>query len=259
MKDLSIKGSKMSGNTKESSQPPTTSSGRKKRVNRSSSTPPEADSISYVAAQAGRRFGSLEVTSAERRYLKPKCRAAYVETLCTVCGNVRWMSWDMMIRHGVRDCKVCLRPVSLPKWLTNRLRKARLRCTDPNHRVWHRYGGRGIEYRFKDVYSGALWVSQNLGLHPEKKLDRIDNNGHYEPGNLRWATQREQCWNTEKAVLKGWIYDPAEWPFAGPTVRAKLLKGYSREEILEQARAIAKRQKGKNWRVIAERLASMTS
>jgi hypothetical protein len=249
----------MSGNTKESSQQPTTSSGRKKRVHRSSSTPPEAVSISFVAGQEGRRFGPLVVTSAERRYLKPKSRMCYVETQCKDCKTVRWMSWDMLTRHGVKNCQACLRPMSLPSWLTNRMRKAMLRCTDPNNHVWHRYGGRGIEYRFPDVYSGALWVAQNLGVEPEKKLDRIDNNGHYEPGNLRWVTQQEQCWNTEKSVLKGWVYHPEEWPFAASTVRVKLLKGYSREQILDQARAIAARQKGKNWRGIAARLASMTS
>lgn len=40
----------------------------------------------------------------------------------------------------------------------------------------------------------AVWVQENLGLHKEMELDRIDNNGHYTPGNLRYLSRRHnQC------------------------------------------------------------------
>ena len=76
------------------------------------------------------------------------------------------------------------------------------RCTNPNNIGFSNYGGRGIEFKFASVRGFAEWVSDNLGVKPslQHSIDRIDNNGHYEPGNLRWATASEQARN--KRVYK---------------------------------------------------------
>jgi hypothetical protein len=60
---------------------------------------------------------------------------------------------------------------------------------NPKDQAYERYGGRGIQFRFKSPLAMAMWVEANLGLHPELQLDRIDNEGHYEAGNLRYATR----------------------------------------------------------------------
>lgn len=69
---------------------------------------------------------------------------------------------------------------------------AKARCQNPNNTGWKHYGGRGIEFRFDSFRS----FYELLGPRPDKhSLDRIDNDGHYEAGNVRWATARQQLSN----------------------------------------------------------------
>lgn len=71
----------------------------------------------------------------------------------------------------------------------------RQRCLNSNHPFYARYGGRGIKIC-------ATWESfeqfrVDMGQRPRGlKLERINNDGNYEPGNCRWATQSEQLRNT---------------------------------------------------------------
>lgn len=71
------------------------------------------------------------------------------------------------------------------------------RCTNPNKREWPHYGGRGIQV-CSEWMGSFLAFYQHIGPRPSDKhsLDRIDVNGNYEPGNVRWATQQEQIENT---------------------------------------------------------------
>ena len=79
---------------------------------------------------------------------------------------------------------------------------ARGRCTNKRQAQYDNYGGRGVKFVFPSSLEAALWVLNNLGERPSPRhsLDRIDNNGHYEPGNLRWATATEQ--NRNKRAYK---------------------------------------------------------
>lgn len=76
------------------------------------------------------------------------------------------------------------------------------RCINPNNLAFSNYGGRNIQFKFFSVRSFAEWVADNLGVKPTPlhSIDRIDNNGNYESGNLRWATFSEQARN--KRVYK---------------------------------------------------------
>lgn len=66
---------------------------------------------------------------------------------------------------------------------------AKSRCTYPRVKCYNRYGGRGIRFLFTSFQQ----FLDELGPRPEgKTLDRKDVNGHYEPGNVRWATDEEQ-------------------------------------------------------------------
>ena len=80
------------------------------------------------------------------------------------------------------------------------------RCSDPNFKAAHRYSGRGItvcEEWANDPWAFIRYVEENLGPKLEgMTLDRLNNDGNYEPENIRWATQSEQLLNQERYIRK---------------------------------------------------------
>jgi len=126
------------------------------------------------------------------------------------CGREKLVVKSNLFSGGVKCCGQCQaqRQAALRRGsgrtpeeadVAMTLYAARHRCSDPRDKGYPNYGGRGIEFRFSSIEEGIAWVMAELGPRPHTKpvttLDRIDNNGHYEPGNLRWTDTFTQARN----------------------------------------------------------------
>lgn len=119
------------------------------------------------------------------------------------------------------------------------------RCTLITHEKYHHYGGRGIEVckewqNFETFYE---WAMSN-GYSDELTIDRINNDGNYEPTNCRWVTQKAQANNKRNNVLITHNNENktiAEWSeFANipqSVLQWRLNKGWSGDKLLAPVRS----------------------
>lgn len=115
----------------------------------------------------------------------------------------------------------------------------RQRCENPKCKYYEYYGGRGIRVcsRWRN-YDNFL---NDLGRRPTPAhtIERINNDGNYEPGNCRWATRTEQLNNTRKNVrieLNGETHTLAEWKrllkLPRGRLEARLKRGWTIDKAL---------------------------
>jgi hypothetical protein len=145
----------------------------------------------------GKRFGHLKVLRFshvnERRQGSWTCRCDCGAECNAISGDLnggnRQSCGCSFEKHGMA------RTVEYQSYA-----KAKYRCTNPDDLRWADYGGRGIKFKFKSFEE----FFAELGLRPAgKSLDRFPNNdGHYEVGNVRWATAREQISNRRPCNAK---------------------------------------------------------
>lgn len=106
-----------------------------------------------------------------------------------------------------------------PDYYYNLWRRIRQCCYDKNYQAYHNYGARGIivyepwRNSFEQFLQGLI---EDVGMRPSPNhsLDRKDNDGHYEPGNLKWSTVSEQgrnCRGNRTATVDGQTKTIAEW------------------------------------------------
>ena len=114
---------------------------------------------------------------------------------------------------------------------------ARDRCRNKKNESYPRYGGRGIEFRFKSFKE--FYAELGPRPSPQHTLDRINNNGHYERGNVRWATAIEQAnnkRNNHRVTAFGETKSLSDWSrvtsFPASAIKKRLKRRWDAEKTL---------------------------
>lgn len=211
-----------------------------------------------VEVVKGQRFGRLRYME-EVSEVNGRRRARFI---CD-CGNIT----EAQV-HGVRYGKTkscgCLlvdalrsfsfqhggtvNKKSTPEYMT--WLAMRERCLSPKNNMYPRYGGRGITVCDEWKHSFSSFLSA-VGCKPSPahSLDRYpNNNGNYEPGNVRWATRTEQARNKEclpQVSARGEIHLICEWAeisgIPARLISARMKKGWTAERAIFEAINIEKR------------------
>ena len=137
--------------------------------------------------------------------------------------------------EALRQCLLCR---SLRQTWAHMIR----RCYDKNDPYYYRYGGRGITVCDAWRFSFEAFA-RDMGKRPTggHQIDRISNDGNYEPANCRWATRKEQCRNKSDnrlLTMGGRTLPIAEWAeetgILGSTIRARVDDGWTVERALTE-------------------------
>ena len=165
----------------------------------------------------GQKYERLAVVS-----FAGKSKSSHLLWLCRCdCGNERIVEGGNLRRGNTKSCGCLKLQIMTERFTTHGGRgtlgytsyiDAKRRCTNPNTKNFHHYGGRGIKF----LFNGFEEFFADVGPRPGKEysLDRINNEGNYEPGNCRWATikiqsrnkrtNRNLTYQNETLCLKSW-------------------------------------------------------
>lgn len=149
-----------------------------------------------MAIPLGTVFGNLTVIAEAPRNkfghvcYTVKCRCG--NTKIKNASDIRIFLTRSVKNNSCGNCQVLVAYVKHYRAWTN----MKSRCYNPRHRSYHLYGGRGIKvcedwrYNFWNFYDYI-----GLPPSPDHSIEREDNNGNYEPGNVCWGTPLEQTKN----------------------------------------------------------------
>lgn len=116
------------------------------------------------------------------------------------------------------------------------------RCLDTSHDHYYLYGGRGITVCERWMQFENFFVDMGTKPSSTHTIDRIDNDGNYEPGNCRWATKKEQARNRRNSRVvqfNGQTMCVADWSdvtgIPAYALHRRFIAGWTAERALTTA------------------------
>lgn len=198
-----------------------------------------------VSEILGRRFGRLV---AQRQVRVPPGYKAW-ECICD-CGQTKAVGAHFLVKGETKSCGCLMRECQsraggrVTHGLSrsrayNAWQQMRARCGNHNNPEFAHYGGRGIRVCDRWQRSFEAFFADMAAPGPGLSLDRVNNNGNYEPSNCRWATLYEQANNkrrSQRLTFGGHTGTVAEWSertgLHPETIRGRLKRGLPVEAIL---------------------------
>lgn len=155
--------------------------------------------------RSGEKRHRLTVLESYRHYRDSAGRPCIEwECLCD-CGRLTWVQSINIGKTKSCGCSYFGRRNGLKHGMSrspeyNCWVQMRERCGNPNHPWFKNWGGRGIKVCERWMKFESF--IEDMGLRPSRfhSIDRVNNDGDYEPGNCRWATRHEQNMNTRRSL-----------------------------------------------------------
>lgn len=159
----------------------------------------------------GQKFGRLTVVELDKFN---KRSGVYWVCECD-CGNINTVRSDSLTSGNTKSCgclaseqriingKSNAKHGMKGSKIYNSWQAIKKRCYNKKYENYNRYGGRGIKVCdewLNDFVSFYNWSIEN-GYKEDLTIDRIDNNGNYEPNNCRWVTTKIQNRNTSQNII----------------------------------------------------------
>lgn len=145
----------------------------------------------------GKRFGNITV----KKYLYSKQKQRYWECQCD-CGKSLILNSNYFSTHKCKCLKIQKQQTKYIYRLRTIFYKMKRRCYNPTAKDYKCYGGRGIaicEEWLNDINKFVEW-SLSHGYNSNLEIDRINNNGNYEPNNCRWVDAYVQANNKRNNI-----------------------------------------------------------
>ena len=169
----------------------------------------------YLDSLIGKKFNMLTIVSYKKN---GKYNKNYFVCKCD-CGKTKEIRASHILNDNQYSCG-CIKSkyadTKVGKAIYDTWNRMMHRCYDKNHHKFSRYGARGVKLceewknNYNEFYKWAINSNFQLGL----SIDRINNNGDYEPSNCRWATRKQQMRNTSRnryITYRGETHSLAEW------------------------------------------------